>query len=92
MLLKPDLDETNINIDNEWTSYAVAPFPSHSADCIVLFRPRPPIDFIGCIRVREKQSTKARRCCQKGVFIGYVPEGCSSEAISVEMRYITWRC
>ena len=66
----------------------VRPFPAHTTERIIIFKPKPPVEILGCIRVCKDPDKKVLLEVQKvrGIYLGYVPVGRSFEVMSVEVK------
>ena len=90
--LKIHLDLSQVLIDDEWIPYMVRLFPANTTERIIVFKPKPPVKVLGCIRVRKDPDKVLWEVHQVGgVYLGFVPVGCSFEAMSVEVKFITPR-
>lgn len=89
--LGKNFDESQIDVEEGWTPYNIRPFEGHTKERVIIFRPKPPVAFVGCIRVRKEPSKEVlwEVTRKNGVYMGYVPVGYSFEAMSVEVKFLT---
>lgn len=65
----------------------------HATDRLIIFRPLRDKRLLGCIRVYRAGSTAKLwdEFDTDGTFIGKIPKGCPFEAMSVEIKLITFK-
>ncbi|OKL55259.1 hypothetical protein UA08_09478 [Talaromyces atroroseus] len=89
--LDAQFQESQIEVDSQWTSYTVKLIPGHPADRLIVFRPQQSRKLLGCIRVYEAGTTTKIWDVYDtdGTFIGKVPKDCAFEAMMVDTKSIT---
>jgi len=85
-----DFNESEVDLESEWTSYTVRLFDKTTVSRLILFRPLSSSKTLGCIRVISNQNSVKWEVVQKGgIFLGLVPPECTFEAMLVEVKLIT---
>ncbi|KAL2367880.1 hypothetical protein BDBG_07304 [Blastomyces gilchristii SLH14081] len=89
--LDNELQESQVEIDSQWTPYMVKMIQGHPTDRLIVFRPQTSNKVLGCIRVyKAGTTTKIWDVYDtNGTFIGKVPKNCAFEAMLVEVKLIT---
>lgn len=83
--------ESQVEVERQWTSYTVKLMPGYPADRLIVFRPQQSRKLLGCIRVyKAGTTTKIWDVYDTdGTFIGIVPKDCTFEAMVVDIKLIT---
>lgn len=79
-----------MEVDKNWTLYTLKMVPGHPTDRLIVFRPHPSRDLLGCIRVYRAGTTVKLWDVydSRDTFIGIVPKDCPFEAMVVEVKFI----
>lgn len=91
MQLDARFQESQVEVERQWTSYTVKLMPGYPADRLIVFRPQQSRKLLGCIRVyKAGTTTKIWDVYDTdGTFIGIVPKDCTFEAMVVDIKLIT---
>lgn len=85
-----DFEESNLDFDDNWTSYTLRLFDGWPTERLIVFRPPTSSRFFDCIRIKDGSTGgvdwEALR--KTGIWMGLIPVNHQIEAMLVELKLV----